>query len=243
MRLVRSLATIAVLVFCNPTNARADASGAVAGNVIDDQGAPVANATVLLQPALPAPQRSLPGSASMPRSSSRVATDKNGRLLIGDLIPGPYYLCAYGVQGIHLSSCEWTDGPQTVQVVSGQTVQGVTMHVVQGSKLLITIDDPKGLINDPAGSWLPGTRAPLKAANFRIGIMVGTRYTPAIVLSSEQHTRTYQLVIPTHLPVQLLVWTTLVVVDTNGATVSSGKPGAPINANGQGTVAIHLRIS
>src|SRR5207245_1215241 len=109
---------------------------------------------------------------------------------------GAYYLCAAGVADVHLGSCEWTHGPKQVEVASGQTVREVSLQIAEGCKLTFWVDDLKGLIRDPADSPGPAGRMQFTGANFRIGIMAGTRYARARLVSAGAGTRTYQMLIP-----------------------------------------------
>jgi hypothetical protein len=214
----------------------------VSGRVLDESGSPVANAMVTCQSGAPVPTRSAGQSVVfVPPQKSIVRSSKDGAFTIAGVQPGIYYLCTYGASGIHLASCEWT-GAREVQVAAHQAVEDIALRLVEGAKLKVIVEDPNGRIRDPTEGWSPGTKIQLIGANFRVGVIAGTHYAPARLISAGMGSRIYEVLIPKNLRLRLFVSTSLPITDVDGISIVAGQPGAVVSDNGQTAVPYHMKV-
>jgi len=223
--------------------ARGDSTGAFSGTVLDDSGKPVANAVVQYGKIRAAVMgiNGRPVSVGTPFGSA-VRTSADGSFAVAGLPPGTYQICAYGPMNFHLGSCEWTHGMVTLDLSNGQATRGLTLQVAVGALVTFEVQDPKGQIRDMADLQQAHGGIPAAGANFRVGIMAGTRYVQATRVSSAGNLREYQVAIPKTATVRIFVDTSLHVTDAGGAAVTAFRPGAAVSVAGQAVVRIPLTV-
>ncbi len=216
--------------------------GVVTGQVVDDKGAPIANAIVIYRSIqkkaiTPEGYRTETG----PRLASGIRTAGDGSFVVRDLPPATYYLCAYGVKDAHLGSCEWGAGTTRIELASGQTVQ-LKFQVAEGTLLSFEVQDPRQQIRDTVDLH-PAKAAPVGSrGNFTIGVWAGTRYARAKLISNIGAVRRYQLAIPKTASVRLFLDTPLVVQDAAGTTLAVRRQSTTLSAAGKSEVSTSLRI-
>lgn len=208
------------------------ATGTLSGIVVDDQGAPIANARVVYQTAPKIVHRTGGGWLTTgPLLGASVKTGIDGSFVINGLPVARYHICAYGVKPTHLGSCEW-QGTANVDLSTGQTGQ-LKIHIAEGTLLTFQIQDARQQIRDLADLNTSNGRLPVSGSNFAIGVWAGSRYTLAKLVSTTGSIRRYQLAIPKAATVRLFLDTTLNVTDASGAAVATGAPGATLSAASQ----------
>ncbi|HEX5431203.1 MAG TPA: carboxypeptidase-like regulatory domain-containing protein [Bryobacteraceae bacterium] len=205
--------------------------GSISGSVVDEAGNPVAAATVTYHNL----SKLVRGPAGQiisvdPRVNSAVRTGTDGTFLIASLPPGTYLLCASGTKITQLRSCEWTGGPTRIDLSSGGTASA-TLGLTDGTLLLFAVDDPNGHIRDLADLPVLDGLLPLTGENFRLGVMVGSRYVLAQLVSRSGGSRQYEVAVPKGATAKVMLDTSLSVL---------GVPSTPIAAAGQGP--IHLAV-
>jgi hypothetical protein len=241
MPIAKPISTALLGIFAAAAMAAA-AGGSISGVVVDDNGAPIANAVVLYNSV---PNRiTLPDGhriSTGPFVSSGARTAADGSFAVSGLPPAVYYLCAYGTKDDHLGTCEWGQGTTSVPLADGQTAQ-VRFVVAEGTLLTFQVEDPRHQIIDLESVPTVNGRMALTGANFSIGIWAGSRYARAKLLSVNGATRRYQLAIPKTAAIRLHLDTSLQVADSNGAPLALRQPSATVAAGGQTEVIINLAI-
>jgi hypothetical protein len=205
----------------------------ISGFVIDEHGNPVVNTTVTYA-SVPNVARDAAGHMVVkgPQMNSAVRTAAQGAFTISSLVPGTYLLCASGVNANQLRSCEWTQLPTTVTLSAGQSVSGVNLRVRDGVLITFQVNDPSGHVQDLADFPIIDGRLPLYGGNFRLGIVVGTRYVPAQLISETSGTRQYEAAVPNGVAAKVMLGTTLSV---------QGVPATAIVVAGQTTIQLNVQ--
>jgi hypothetical protein len=217
--------------------------GSLAGQVIDEHGAPVVGALVSYQSvptfAVGPIGRSV---ASGPRVGAAAKTDANGMFAVSGLPPAVYHLCAFGTRSTQLGSCEWTQGTTRADLTTRQSLSDLKLLVAEGTLVTFQVEDPRHQIRDLTDFQQPRAMLPLTGSNFAVGIFVGRRYVRAKLVSTSPNSRTYEVAIPRTATVRLFIDTPLRVADVTGAAVSTAQRSTAIAANGQDSVTVHLAI-
>jgi Carboxypeptidase regulatory-like domain len=242
---MQRITAILICSVCVPSLAALAASsstGTISGGVVDDAGAPLANASVVYRSVPPpikaANGRLVPGG---PVVSSSVKTAADGMFTVNNLPPANYNLCAYGTRDIDLGSCEWIQGTTHLTLASGQTAQ-LSFHVGQGTLLTFHVQDPRQQIKSLEDLPTVAGHLPLTGANFGVGIWAGSRYVRAAMISANGATRQYQLTIPKTAVVRLHLDTRLAVVDDSGMSLQTRQPGTTVAAAGSSAVTVNLTV-
>jgi hypothetical protein len=235
--------TVLFLAAIWSTLSAADSAGSISGVVVDESGAPIANALVTLQ----SPRPYLPGVDGRPVPAgpgvnSVARTGADGVFVATGLPSGKYYLCAYGVKPTQLRSCRWNQSATDLDLSPGQNVQGLRFIIVEGTLLIFHVLDPRGVIQDLADLPVVDRRLPLRGANFRIGVWAGAQYAQASLLSKQAGFREYGIAIPKNANVRLFLDTSLPVVDANGVAVGVGRPSASIAAGAGPQLQTDLKV-
>jgi hypothetical protein len=215
------------------TLALAQPAGGISGKVVDSSGNPVADAAVTYENLVPINRDSSGGPVFLGRRiNSGTRTDGNGTFSISGLPDGTYLLCASGAIPTQLRSCEWAQLPTRVQVIRGATVGGVVMRLQDGIRLVFQISDPYNRIIDLADFPVVNGRLPLTGGNFRIGVMVGTRYVRGRLVARSNGMRQYSVAVPNGSVARVMVETSLQV---------QGVPSQPIPLTGPNTIQISIQ--
>jgi hypothetical protein len=203
-------------------------TGSISGSVVDDSSNPIQGVIVLYSNLVPL-TRNAAGQIviSGQRINSGVVTDAAGQFTISGLPVGTYVLCASGTKATQLRSCEWGQLPTRVVLSAGQAATGLVLQVVDGTLLTLQVNDPNGVIHDLADFANVGGRLPIAIQNFRLGVLVGTRYVPATLVSNANSVRQYQLAVPNGANAQVMIDTDLMVTPTVG-TVTAGPGQTPV---------------
>jgi hypothetical protein len=137
----------------------ASPSGVLSGVVVDDHGAPIANALVLYR-SVPkittAPARNL--VAAEPLVGASVRTGSDGSFAISGLPAVTYQVCAYGIKDSDLGTCEWL-GTTRVDLAPG--LSGVNYFFRSAT---ITFPYQRQLLLRRRGAPPPRGRAPTRRA-------------------------------------------------------------------------------
>jgi hypothetical protein len=174
--------------------------------------------------------------------NSGTRTNGAGAFTISGIPPGSYYMCAYPTQAGQLPSCEWEQPALRVELLPGQTIQNITLQVVQGTLVLLRVIDARGLIQEVQERHGPDGRLPLQAGNFRIGVVSGSRYARARLVSHIGAVREYAVAVPRTASVRLLVSSPLAIIRPSGEPVERERPSLPIAPAGQAQVSLDLEV-
>jgi hypothetical protein len=132
-------------------SAGASGAGSVAGSVVDDTGASVAGARVLIShvpagtPAVAAPPAVTGSLAAM------VSANATGSFQAEGLAPGQYIACAEVAAPGLLDPCHWAAAAPNFTVTAGQTTSGVKIVMAKGSILQVHVNDPLQLLGPATG--------------------------------------------------------------------------------------------
>lgn len=216
-------------------------TGTLSGVVLDERGAPIANAQVLYR-TVPRIVRRLGGgwNAVGPLLGASVKTGADGSFVVTGLPAAQYHVCAYGVKPTHLGSCEW-QATTSVDLASSATAP-LRFQIAEGTMLTFEVQDPRQQIRDLADLNSANGRLPVSGSNFAIGVWAGSRYTLAKLVSTVGPTRRYQLAIPKSAGVRLFLDTTLNVTDAAGVALPTRTPASTLAASSQGELVTALLI-
>jgi hypothetical protein len=234
--------SIAVLFVCAADRGNAQ-TGTIRGRVEGDDGLPLSGATVLYNNVREYTRDSMGHRiATGVAINSGARTARNGSFTISGLPAGSYYLCAFGTQANHLSSCEWGQGSLLVQLSAAQVFTDAVLRVSEGSLLVLRVSDPNGRIQDTAASPPLNGRLPLAGGNFKVGIMAGGRYARANFVSQQGVVRSYVVAVPKTAFLQLFLNTTLRASLPTGESVEVDRPAVPISVTGQAQLFVDLEV-
>lgn len=197
-------AVVLVLAIVSPVLAQTG-TGALQGTVKDESGKPVAGAIAVAT-----------GVGTTSHRSHTVTTSSSGAYSFVGLEPGQYRVCVQTPGGPNLDPCQWSK-PTLITVTSGQTTMNQGTTAVKGSLLQVRINDPlKLLATDKATS----------AGDIVVGILLPQAlFQPMRLASSDKTGRTYDIALPTGMPVRVQVHSThLEIADSQGFSL------APLNA-------------
>jgi hypothetical protein len=218
-------------------------AGSVSGTVVDGAGAPVAGALVTynnvvdMQPSMtgaPVPNGPIVGAA--------LSTGQDGTFS-ASIPPGTYYFCAAGVKPTHIGTCgPGGTGAAAIQLSAGQSIQGLTLQIVDGALVTISVRDASGKVHELTDTPVVDGHIPLSGANFAVGLFVGSWYARVPLLSAQNGVRRYQLAVPRDGSVSLYLDTDLAATDQNGTAVPTRQAGVAVPANGQAALAFSVVI-
>lgn len=188
-----------------------NAAGRLQVTVTDQQGQPLAGATVqyvrLIR--VVSVTGTHPNTQQMPAPGEvavhgEVETDSTGSLTVTGLPVGRYVLCAEVRSAAWLNPCIWQQ-PVVVAVSDGATTTQ-SLVLVKGVFLNVRVRDPKGLMpQTPDGIW---SRPKLKA-----GVVYHNgAYQEARNIRTGSTGHDYQLVIPARMPMALRLFSTDIVL-------------------------------
>lgn len=178
--------------------------GTISGVVLDGTGAPAASATVLYNNV---PHLSSSGRSYLENEiRSAVAADAGGHFALSGLPFGTYYVCAAGRMKTDLRSCDWNLPLATVELSPASPGTTLELHLGIGVRVLMSVYDQHNRIAEIDPSRIRGAFK----GNFKLGVSVGSWYTPATLLSNVDGVRTYEAVVPMNERARVLLWTTLV---------------------------------
>jgi len=108
--------------------------GSIQGSLPDLKGSPTLRGLITWTRQLTSEKTTLPPSGS-------VVTDAEGGFVIGGLAAGTYAICVRVPNGAYLDPCEWGEKYPQVELKGNQKVAGVTIALVQGTRLTVTVQD------------------------------------------------------------------------------------------------------
>lgn len=211
-----------VLLFAatNLFSQTADQSSAISGTVVNESGAPVKGATVVL-PRIAGPR------LSKIFLSPNAVTDASGAFKFTKLPSGQYRGCALLPGTALLNPCEWFDTPSTISVAIGESKSGLTIVMKQGKLLTVRLDDAAQLLKAPVKGLPDELVKPVLVQALTKGREPHLPHTVASDSGGETHT----WAVPAGVPIQLDVWSAAVSVKGQGAAavganVNEGLPDA-----------------
>lgn len=228
---------VLVLMLLTATPAwAASTTGAVEGSVVDDTGAPVGGAHVLINRALPAgsPHFTAPPVVTGPLAAGATA-DANGRFSVQALAPGEYVACAEASAPGLLDPCHWAASAPTFTVTAGNATADVDITMMRGAVIPIHVNDPQTLLQPVTGSSI--------APDFQGHAVTGKGlHYRASVQNTSANNRDLAVTVPFGTAVTLQVVTSrLKVNDQNGIPVSPSGSSLTI-ASGDSPAAVEFTI-
>jgi hypothetical protein len=224
-----SLRNAYVIVLFMAVSAAAQ-SGAIKGQVRDEQGKPlfgiavVYNTTSILRP-LPGGRRGM-----LPPISGTVVTDPNGGFQIGGLRPGAYHLCTRGGGLGRVASCEYEPRPQIVVVGAGAT-NTIALQAPAGVSLVIHVTDVQGRLRGGAPFAIAA-----KSTSTRWSLF-------AKATGQSGPTIDYQLTLPKDQDFRLVVDTPLAVTDSAGQVLPVRQPSTLLSSTLGSTIELSIRVN
>ena len=201
---------IALCALAALTTTAAYAQSANSARILDEDGKPIPNAIVHLQPQS--------GSANAKRADA--ATD--GSFSTATLPDGVQNVCVHMPETAYINACLWSKTPPTITVVKGNiTGPNKDVTVQRGTTLKLRV-------NDPSGALAPKVPSKTPAASLLAGLWSETgRFYPMNITTSDATGSTYQLTVPFDSDMRLtLNGSPLLVSVQKGAQVDASKAGA-----------------
>lgn len=180
------LIAIALLFPAPPLLAQATAM--IDGNVMAEDGRPVAGAAVIANRVAP----------PSPVVAMSVLSGAAGAFTMTGLAPGVYRLCVQAPASEYLDPCFWSAQPPTLRLAAGQTAAGQRIVVARGSFVRIRIQDPaKRLKRDTATG---------KAPSLLLGVWTPSRlFVPMRMNAEDDAGKNFQVLAPFDLDLRLAV--------------------------------------
>ena len=229
---LRQLISLVIVLPCLAQPTSSTVGGSISGNVLGDDGSPVAGAYVTLHLHSP-----IVATRQAQRSQFGVKSGSRGAFRFDGLSTGTYGLCVQATSTIWLDPCEWGFPLPSVSVASAQMNPGVTITMKKGVSLPIRIDDAGQLLTQHLGKT--------SGADLLIGISrPGQPFRPTIPVSEDASGRNHQFVIPFDTSVRLVVASSFFkLADAKGATLNNGSNGTTISvAAGQQPQPVHVTV-
>ncbi len=212
----------------------------ISGQVVDDLGTPISGATISYATVLTST-----GSVAPLRLRAQVhravVAAADGTFVIPELPVGTYALCAFGTAPNHLDSCQWSQGAVFATVGATASTQKIRLITARGTLIKFQVLDAKGQIVDPMDlvtSLKPGL--PAKGGNFRIGLVSGSHYVRATLISTAAGVRQYQVPVSKEWSANLVVDTALKVLDSSGNQILTRQASTPVAAGGLDQLGLSL---
>lgn len=164
----------------------ADDTGQISGKVVDQEGAPVAGAYVMV----------IREGNETPFSKTVVAAP-DGAFVAAQLPAGSFRLCAEKRNAELLNPCEWFDKQRTVAVADGEKINGASVRTIKGLTFTLRIKDSNGQLKAAEGAT-PNSRLSV------VAITAGNRVHSPVILSMDKE-RTASFLLPYDTDVDLMI--------------------------------------
>lgn len=185
-------------------------AGDLTGQVLDDKGKPVSNATVTIH------RVSVDGPLGTTEGYFRTS-DKGGAFSVAGLAAGPFIVCAVASGTDLVDPCQWGT-PAIVRVPVAGAVSG-TVQLQRGATVTVHFDDPQQILSIVP----PGTAGPARL------VVAGTwngrgHFREAVRVASDAAGRDDRIVVPADTELSFAVLAqNLTVADSAGIPVDSKK--------------------
>ncbi len=180
-----------------------DATGVIAGTILDGEGRPLRGAYVTI---------TREGAKVGEATPARLGTGSGagGVFRFAGLVAGKYLICAAADPGLELVNvCDWNFRAPSVDLKAGQVVENFSLRMEKGALIEFEIEDAQRVLSHGrgtgTGSLLPGFRGP------------GGLYVPARLYAFTNGGAIYAVVVPRGKPVRLsMMGSKVEVKDENG---------------------------
>jgi hypothetical protein len=164
--------------------------GAVSGVLRGSDGSALSGASLTLT-------RTAASTGKAQRSRWTARSGDQGAFAFERLPEGQYTLCAQVPQDSWINPCEWGLQPTMVTISRGHRSAGVLVELAKGAAVQVRISDPKALLAQHDGK---------AGSHLLVGVSGDSSvFHPASVVSQDVAGRSYQIVVPSGLPIRLIV--------------------------------------
>ncbi len=174
-------------------------TGAVQGTVVDDSGAALANAKVLLRAVDPSS-----------RFTANTVTSSIGAFNMKAIPAGRYVLCARPASSGHMDSCLWGMPRSIVDVPAGVATRSVVVGLKKTLLFKVRLNDSASFLKP-----LPTEKFPPHVV---VGVWAASRFLPAHEVGKDAAGVDYELAVPFDTPLRFKVYSRYVKLLLTGNT-------------------------